>query len=424
MGPRTNQQTMHKEETIKMIPELRFPEFVNKGGWVLLNGNILFEPVSNKDHHSDLPILAITQEYGAIPRDKIDYKVFVSEESVESYKVVEVGDFIISLRSFQGGIEYSVFKGICSPAYIILRKRNPEDIDGFYKQYFKTDHYIVELNRNIEGIRDGKMVSYKQFSDILLPNPSPEEQQRIADFLSSTDEVIAVQNEKLAALENQKKGLMQDLFPQEGKKVPKVRFPGFEKDRAWKEVRLEELAERIVQRNTHTRIDKVLTNSANDGIVDQRDYFDKDIANKSNLENYYIVEPGDFVYNPRVSTVAPVGPISKNRMSATGVMSPLYTIFRFNHERNDFYEYYFKSAHWHESIRKIANTGARFDRMSITSSDLMATSVLHPPLEEQQKIAQCLSSLDEVLAAQIEKMEQLKLHKKGLMQRLFLAANA
>ena len=156
--------------------------------------------------------MAITQENGAIPRDEINYSVIVTDKSVESYKVVEIGDFFISLRSFQGGIEYSNYKGICSPAYIILRKKI-DVVDSFFKIYFKTVSFIQDLNKNIEGIRDGKMVSYKQFSDLLLPVPKPEEQQKIADCLSSLDDVITAESEQLAALKGHKKGLMQKLFP-------------------------------------------------------------------------------------------------------------------------------------------------------------------------------------------------------------------
>jgi len=221
---------MNKEK--KIIPEFRFPEFANDGEWQYLNGDELFEPISNRDHNSDLPILAISQEHGAIPREMIDYTVIASEESIKSYKVVEKGDFIISLRSFQGGIEYSNYKGICSPAYIILRKKKKlEDI--FFKYYFKTDLYIRHLNKNLEGIRDGKMVSYNQFSEILLPYPSVKEQQKIASFLFSLDKLIEIHNKKLEAITEHKKGLMQNLFPQEGEKVPKFRFKEFENDGEW-----------------------------------------------------------------------------------------------------------------------------------------------------------------------------------------------
>ena len=194
------------------IPRLRFPGF--KGEWEFINGNVLFKPISNKNHNSDLPILALTQDQGAVPREMINYKVFVSDKSVAGYKVVEVDDFIISLRSFQGGIEYSRYKGLCSPAYIVLRKKSKELCSDFYRIYFKSFSYIQELNKNLEGIRDGKMISYSQFSEIKLPKPSPAEQQRIAECISTLEDAIAAEADKLEALKNHKKGLMQQLFPQ------------------------------------------------------------------------------------------------------------------------------------------------------------------------------------------------------------------
>ena len=196
-------------------PRLRFPEFRDAGAWKVKYGNSLFIPISNKEHDGSLPVLAITQENGAIPRHLIDYHVSVTEKSLKSYKVVEIGDFIISLRTFQGGIEYSDYKGICSPAYIVLRKATNEVVNNFFRHYFKTKKYIADLNRNLEGLRDGKMVSYKQFSEIKLPLPSPPEQQKIADCLSSLDELIELQAQKVEALRQHKKGLMQQLFPQE-----------------------------------------------------------------------------------------------------------------------------------------------------------------------------------------------------------------
>jgi type I restriction enzyme, S subunit len=193
--------------------EIRFKK--NDGSdfdkWQYKNGDKIFKPITNKNHNSDLPILAISQEFGAIPREMINYKISVTEKSISTYKVVEEGDFIISLRSFQGGIEYSNYKGICSPAYIILRPFIDVNRE-FYKFYFKTDRYIRLLNRHIEGIRDGKMISYRQFSDIKLPYPSPEEQTKIADFLSSIDSKIEKVQNQLKQTKEFKKGLLQRMF--------------------------------------------------------------------------------------------------------------------------------------------------------------------------------------------------------------------
>lgn len=200
--------------------------------------------------------------------------------------------------------------------------------------------------------------------------------------------------------------------------VPKLRFPEFRGARGWQFAPLHQLATRAKQKNRDEKITRVLTNSAEFGVVDQRDFFDKDIATQGNLESYYVVELGSYVYNPRISATAPVGPISKNKIG-TGVMSPLYTVFKFKDDSNDFYEHYFKTTGWHTYMRQASSTGARHDRMAISSEDFLAMPLPVSAPEEQQKIAECLSSVDELIAAQARKVDALKTHKKGLMQQLF-----
>jgi type I restriction enzyme, S subunit len=193
--------------------ELRFKDENGNqyANWDYKNGDLVFESVSDKEHDSDLPILAITQEYGAIPRNLIDYNISVTERSIEGYKVVQVGDYIISLRSFQGGIEYSNYKGICSPAYIVLRPILKID-RIFFKYFFKTDNYIQALNKTLEGIRDGKMISYKYFSEVKLPLPTISEQAKIANFISAIDEEISRINSQIDRIETWKNGVLQKIF--------------------------------------------------------------------------------------------------------------------------------------------------------------------------------------------------------------------
>jgi type I restriction enzyme S subunit len=194
--------------------ELRFKDENGKAypDWDWVGGNELFDNISDKKHNSDLPILAITQDQGAIPRELINYQMTVTEASVASYKVVQKGDFIISLRTFQGGIEFSDYHGICSPAYNILRP-NSENVDrAFYRFYLKTSFYIRQLQKNLEGIRDGKMISYKYFSEIKVPFPSKLEQQKIARYLSGIDTKIESVNNQITQTQTFKKGLLQQLF--------------------------------------------------------------------------------------------------------------------------------------------------------------------------------------------------------------------
>ncbi|MCB0537205.1 MAG: restriction endonuclease subunit S [Bacteroidetes bacterium] len=193
--------------------ELRFKDENGKDfpKWEYKYGNELFKTVSNKSHNSDLPILAISQEYGAVPRELINYQISVTEKSIESYKVVNIGDFIISLRSFQGGIEYSKYHGICSPAYIILRPKT-EICPDFFKFYFKTDKYIQQLCSKLEGIRDGKMISYRYFSEIKLPFPTISEQEKISQFLESIEYRRVTSKHQYDELQKLKKGLIQSMF--------------------------------------------------------------------------------------------------------------------------------------------------------------------------------------------------------------------
>lgn len=200
--------------------------------------------------------------------------------------------------------------------------------------------------------------------------------------------------------------------------APKLRFPEFRGARNWQFVPLHELATRTKQKNRDESIVRVLTNSAELGVVDQRNFFDKEIATQGKLESYYVVELGSYVYNPRISATAPVGPISKNKVGA-GVMSPLYTVFEFKDDGDDFYEHYFKTTGWHSYLRQASSTGARHDRMAITSEDFLAMPLPVSAPKEQQRIAECLSSADNLIATQVRKLDALKTHKKGLMKQLF-----
>lgn len=201
--------------------------------------------------------------------------------------------------------------------------------------------------------------------------------------------------------------------------VPKLRFPEFNTIAEWKITTLDSLAVKITMKNKDCSVTQILTNSAVYGVVDQSDYFEREIVTQSNINNYFIVDEGDYVYNPRISTSAPVGPVSKNNIGK-GIMSPLYTIFRFNNPQNEFYEQYFKTNLWNSYIKNVSNTGARHDRISISAEKFMKMPLPYSTDEkEQRKIADCISSLDKLISAENEKLLTLKDHKKALMQKLF-----
>lgn len=181
------------------------------GEWEFLKGGELFKNHSDKNHNGDLEVLSATQDKGVVPRSTIGIDIKYDKKSLGNYKKVEAGDFVISLRSFQGGIEYSYYEGLVSPAYTVLKEAKTIS-KTFYKEYLKTESFITRLNSIIYGIRDGKQISYKEFATLKIAYPPIEEQQAIAKVLTAADEEIKAQENYLEQLQEQKKGLMQKLL--------------------------------------------------------------------------------------------------------------------------------------------------------------------------------------------------------------------
>lgn len=172
----------------------------------------LFEPISNKNHDGSIPVLSATQDSGMVYRDSLERQMAFNDKNLKSYKLVEKNDFIISLRSFQGGIELSNLQGLVSPAYTVFRKKSSKVYEPYFAKIFKTDFFIQLLNSTTYGIRDGKAISYKDFSTLKFSIPSLEEQKKIAEFLSVLHKKIQIENEKLVSLQKHKQAFMQQLF--------------------------------------------------------------------------------------------------------------------------------------------------------------------------------------------------------------------
>lgn len=186
----------------------RLPGF--SGEWKRVKAGLLFGSSSIRSNKLE-PLLSVTQDKGVVPRDMLETRVTMPDGDLSSFKLVDVGDFVISLRSFEGGLEYSKYRGIVSPAYTVLKKKT--DIsDVFYKVYFKSNDFIQRLAVAVIGIRDGKQISYSDFCYIKIPYPSLQEQNAIANVFVSCDSEILLAKQKLNRFQQQKKGLMQVLL--------------------------------------------------------------------------------------------------------------------------------------------------------------------------------------------------------------------
>lgn len=168
-------------------------------------------------------------------------------------------------------------------------------------------------------------------------------------------------------------------------------------DFSWEQRKLSEIADKITEKNSGLQYVETFTNSAEFGIISQRDFFDHDIAKLSSLDGYYIVKNEDFVYNPRISTSAPVGPINRNKLGRTGVMSPLYTVFRPHDVDTTYLEHFFKCAYWHSFMNFNGDSGARSDRFSIKNDVFFQMPIPLPHIDEQRKIGELLTCLDHLI---------------------------
>ena len=353
-----------------------------------------------------------------------------AERSIREYLVRELNyvDAVI-------GLPLNLFYGTEIPPYILVLKKcrvhddNIQFIDASSdfshqgtKHTLSDSHISNILNAYTKRDNDGKYSRIVPIDEVAankfnlginryIDKYKPEDEtsiETVADQLSANKLKLAALNRELKGwterhkipfpdgenaefLLKYKKSLMRNIFRRELRIVNENMCSDFEE---WKTRSLGELTERITKKNNNLDSDRVLTNSAVRGVIDQRDYFDKSIANSENIDGYYVVSKGDFVYNPRISVTAPVGPINRNDLGI-GIMSPLYSVFRFKVQNTDYFKHFFSSAEWHRYMWKIANFGARHDRLSITLDDFFAMPVLVPGEAERDAIAVFLNLIDE-----------------------------
>lgn len=248
--------------------------------------------------------------------------------------------------------------------------------------------------------------------------PQKDEQTKISDFFQRLDSLISLQQNKYDSLVQLKKSMLEKMFPVEGRKVPEIRFDGFTGD--WKQRKLGEISNKITTKNIGTQYVETFTNSAEYGIISQRDFFDHDITNIEKIDGYYVVEDEAFVYNPRISALAPVGPINRNKLGRTGVMSPLYTVFKTYDVCNEYLEWFFKSNGWHSFMRFNGDSGARSDRFSIKDAVFFEMPIPMPDIGEQKKIGKYFTELENFIALNRRKLEKLRNIKSAFMEKMFL----
>lgn len=348
----------------------------------------LFVSVSDKKHGGTLEVLSATQDRGIVPRRLVDIDIKYDDSNLGTYKKVDKGDFVISLRSFQGGIEYSDYVGIVSPAYTVVRSKQ-KIVSGYYKAYFKTEDFIKRLNIGTYGIRDGKQVSFDDFGDMVLHYPPVNEQEKIAEILAGQDRVIALKEKLLAEKQKQKKYLMQQLL------TAKKRLPGFSGE--WKKVLLGDLVQ-ISTGNKNTQ----------DQVVNGKYPFfirSDEICriNSYSYEGEAILIPGE----------GKIGEIFHYINGKFDYHQRVYKISDFSCKGK--FIFYYLQAFFR---RRALSMSAKATVDSLRREMLADMEVTLPTIQEQTAIAEILSAADKEIELLQKDIEQEKLKKKSLMQLL------
>lgn len=279
--------------------------------------------------------------------------------------------------------------------------------------YFAND---LRLNKflkplvNIGAKHDMKVNNSFVLTGIVV-FPSIGEQQKLVGFFAKLDRRIEAQRKIVEALKKYKRGVMQRIF----RNMSILSPSGFET------VQLSAIFKKVSRRNSNGEIKNVITNSAEYGLIPQRDFFDKDIAVDGNTSNYYVIEHGDFVYNPRKSNTAPYGPFNRYEREERGIISPLYTCLVLQADIEPSYlAWYFKSDAWYRYIYDNGSQGVRHDRVSMTDDLLMGIPVIIPSKEAQLKIANLLDCLESRFQTELSQYESLKSIRVALLQQLFI----
>ncbi|MDM5149149.1 restriction endonuclease subunit S [Aeromonas salmonicida] len=392
------------------------------GHWVIQKMKFLFKDTSIKNK-AEQTLLSVTQDQGVIPRDWVENRMVMPSGNLESFKYIQEGDFAISLRSFEGGLEYCHHNGIISPAYTVLKKSRDDLVNFFYKYLFKSQRFISELQTSIVGIREGKNISYEELRYSYLPIPSESEQTTIANFLDTKttqlDEAIAIKVQQVVLLNEHKQILIQQavtqgLDPNVTMKDSGVEWIGKIPEH-WQVKRLKFVLDERSERSL-TGEEPLFMVSQQYGLVVRADYHEKAVVAASNIDSK-IVYKNDLVFN---KLKAHLGVFFKSNIDFKGLVSPDYAVYKIKDYISDtkILELLFRNPLYIEQFT-IRATGIVEGLIRLYTSDLFDISIPIAPKEEQLEILANIEKIsvlfDNAIELHREQCEKLKEYKTTLI---------
>lgn len=410
------------------MPKLRFPEFRTRLGWESIQLGDASTPVTERVGERKLTPISISAGVGFVPQAE-KFGRDISGNQYSLYTLVRDGDFVYnkgnSLRFPQGCVYQLRGWGEVAAPNVFISFRLKQGFVAEYFQYcFEKNIHGVQLKKHItSGARSNGLlnVSKDQFYGVGIPMPLPDEQQKIADCLSSLDELIAAQMRKVETLKSYKRGLMQQLFPREGETLPRLRFPEFRNAPEWKETTLASLGE-LVSGLTYSPEDVresglLVLRSSN--IQNAEIALDDNVYVTPDIKGANLVKPNDILICVRNGSKTLIG---KSALIPEGMQlcthGAFMTVFRAHAPQFAFQ--LMQSALFHKQVA--ADLGATIN--SINGSKLLKYRFVVPGPSEQNRIADSLSSLTARIAAEAKNLIGLKAQKKGLLQQLFPSLEA
>ena len=396
------------------VPAIRFAGFTDP--WEQRKASEVFQIVDDRGHPT-LPVLSATQNQGMIYRDDSGRYIGHDESNEIGYKRVLPGDFVVHLRSFQGGFAHSQYEGITSPAYTVFRAKEPTShSDRFWKHWFMSEHFIAGLSTVTYGIRDGRSISVDEFMNTFLAFPAVEEQAAISRLLDYLDSLITLHQRKYDKLVVFKKSMLEKMFPKDGESVPEIRFAGFTDP--WEQRKLGDVA---------TIVGGGTPSTNNDA------YWDGDI------DWYSPAELGEQVYAERSArritqagydscsaTLLPAGKTilftSRAGIGNTAILrrsactNQGFQSLVVNDDTDVYFVYSMT-----DRIKKFAErkaSGSTF--LEISGKGLAAGEFAFPSKEEQTAIGSMFKQLDSLITLHQRKLELLQNIKKSLLDKMFV----
>ena len=345
-------------------------------------------------------------------------ELFISDEALKnsSAKMVEKGDILYALYGATSGeVAISQINGAINQAILAI-KPNPGYSSDFIMNYLKKEKDNI-LEKYLQGGQGN--LSAAIVKSIELSLPSQDEQSAIGSLFRSLDDLLASYKDNLANYQSLKATMLSKMFPKVGQTVPEIRLDGFEGE--WVEKRLKDVSKRVTRKNNDLVSERALTISAQFGLIDQEEFFQKKIASKD-VSGYYLIKKGEFAYNKSYSTGYPLGAIKRLDKYENGVLSTLYILFKAVDVDSDYLAHYYESDKWHREVSMCAAEGARNrGLLNIAPVDFFNTRLVIPKeIEEQQAIGVYFSNLDQLITSYQEKITQLETLKKKLLQDMFI----